>query len=333
MKNIGQYNGEPVYEVTLTNPTGVQVSIMSYGAIVRDWKVPTPQGLRSVVLGFPNYESYLNDVAHLGAIIGRVANRVSNAQFTLHQKKYSLQPNVGFDQLHGGPFGLSRRNWQMRYQDNSVVLSYNSPHGEMGYPGDVQFIAKYTLEGFQLKLEIQAHVSETTPINMVQHHYFNLMGHGPVMDHEFCIQADRYTPLTEKLTPTGQILSVDQTQFDFRSFRKLRDAQQQLITYDVNLCLALPDRSQPVAIVKAPDRSLTLKLWTDQPGVQFYTSEYLNTVDAGHYGQRYQKHEGFCLEDQMFPDALNHPHFPSILVSPDKPYSHHCTIEISQESR
>lgn len=330
MKIIGQYNGQPVYEVCLESATGVKVSIMSYGGIVRDWQVPTATGVRPVALGFPKFESYLNDPAHIGALVGRVANRIAGAEFSFGGRSYTLPANVGTDLLHGGTSGLGRRNWKMEMENGeTVLLRYHSPSGEMGFPGDVDFSARYRLNGYRLRLEFSATVSETTPISLVQHHYFNLMGSGSVVDHRFQISGDRFTPLSERLLPTGEIRSVENTHFDFRSGRTLRSSDGAPLPYDVNFGLAVEDRKvDPVAVVQAPDNSLALRLWTDRPGLQFYTSEYLDSVDNGHNGERYRKFEGFCLEDQMFPDALHHPQFPSILVTPDTPYSHWCEIEI-----
>jgi len=330
IRTIGRHNDQPVLEARLENSRGVSIAVMSYGAIVRDWRVPTANGIaRPVVLGFPTYEAYLNDPAHIGAIVGRVANRVAGAEFSIGDKHYKLAANVGTDQLHGGPTGLGRRNWKMAVENGAVVLRYHSADGEMGYPGSVDFTVKYLLEDFTLRLEIEARVSETTPINVVQHHYFNLMGRGTVLDHQVQIHGDRYTPLSDRLIPTGEIRPVQGTPFDFRGGRTLRKPDGTPAPYDVNFALAIDDRERdPVAIVTAPDSSLTLKLWTDQPGLQFYTSEYLDSVDVGWEGERYRKFGGLCLEDQMFPDALHHPAFPSILVSPDKPYRHWCEIEI-----
>jgi aldose 1-epimerase len=173
-------------------------------------------------------------------------------------------------------------------------------------------------------------VSEATPINMVQHNYFNLLGQGDVLDHNFRILGETYTPLSPALIPTGEIVPVGGTPFDFRSGRTLRDSDGTPRAYDINLGLGVKDpEKNPAAVVTAPDRSLTLRLWSAQPGLQLYTGAYLNSLDAGLGDIHYKQYGGFCLEDQMFPDALNHPNFPSIVVSPEKPYTHWCEIEIN----
>jgi aldose 1-epimerase len=315
IKKIGHHQQQDVLEATLRSHEGVQVKIMSYGAIVRDWRVPVQNEDRSVVLGFPDFESYLEDSIHLGAIVGRVANRISGATFSIGPKTYPLPANVGTDHLHGGPEGLSKKNWQLTADENSnsIILDLHSPDREMGYPGRVDFRVVYTLTGYKLRIEMTAQVSELTPISMVQHNYFNLAGTGTVQDHRLQIHADRYTPLNDRLLPTGELKSVENSYYDFRQLRTMADPDGELLPYDINFAFySNLEKSQDAAKALAPDGSLTLRLWTDQPGVQLYNGAK----------------RGFCLEDQMFPDALHHDHFPSILVGPEKAYSHCCEIEI-----
>lgn len=319
IKTIGQFQGEPVQETVLTSDTGVEVTVMSYGAIVRDWRVPVNGEKRSVVLGFPDFETYLKDDANIGAIVGRVANRIGGAQFSVNERTYKLPANVGRDHLHGGPEGFSHKNWKIvSTTPSQVVLSLHSPEGEMGYPGALDVTATYTLLGYTLNLVMEARATTTTPVSLVQHHYFNLMGHGDILDHVVTIPAQEYTPLSEALITTGEIASVENTRFDFRNGKNFRDSSMQPIPYDINFLLPEGDRlNAPVAMALAPDQSLQLRLWSDQKGLQLYTGEYLKTPYAG-----------FCLEDQALPDAVNKEHFPSILIGPESDYRHWCNIEI-----
>lgn len=316
LNKVGQFQGQPVFEAVLTSEVGVKLTIISYGAIVRDWQVPINGSLRSMVLGFPTFENYLTDTESIGAIVGRVANRIAGAKFTLNGETYHLPANVGVDHLHGGPAGLARRNWSLVTDSkmNSVTLRYHSPEGEMGYPGAVDFCATYTLKGYRVTLDMKATVSKTTPINMVQHHYFNLAGQGDILDHTLQVNADKYTPLTPALITTGEVLPVD-PHFDFRQAKNFKTAQGEAQPYDINF--ALNSSEFPAAVAQSPDKSATLSLWTDQPGLQLYTGEHLPN-----------KFSGFCLEDQQFPDAVNKPQFPSIWVTPEQPYRHQCIIEI-----
>lgn len=330
LRSLGEFEGRPVLEVHLQNELGVHVYIMNYGAIVRDWQVPVKAEPRSVVLGFKQFEHYLDDDAHIGAIVGRVANRIGGAQFQLNNRMISLPANAGADHLHGGPQGLSRRLWNITPLDaTSVRLTYRSPDGEMGYPGTVDIEAVYRLEDYSLTLEMTARVSEVTPVSLVQHHYFNLMGQGSIADHHLRLTASRYTPLSENLITTGEIATVEGTSFDFRKGKNFRDEKGQPTSYDINFVFNSPRSLQdPVAQLTAPDRSLQLTLWSDRPGVQLYNSHYMNSKHPGLGHQRYERHAGVCLEDQMLPNAVNWSAFPSVLVTPQKPYTHACRIEI-----
>jgi aldose 1-epimerase len=197
----------------------------------------------------------------------------------------------------------------------------------MGFPGNVMFTAIYTLRGNRLKLALSATTDETTPINVVQHQYFNLGTTSDVLDHTYQITADRFTEPGADLIPNGNILPVEGTQWDLRTPKTMRDANGKPIDYDGNV--VLPDGrnfNDPVAIVTGPDKALTLKLWTDRPGLQVYNGVWTNANPPG--GPSFGKYSGFCLEDQDFPDAVHHPNFPPIWVTPDKPYSHWCDIEI-----
>lgn len=330
-KQFGEFKGKRVDQFTLESATGVSIDIIGYGVVVRDWRVPVAGGFRHVAQGFDEFASYPAYPQHFGALAGRVANRIAGASFEIEGKTYSLPANWFGHTLHGGPEGLGCRVWEAEPDSagNSVVFTHFSPDGEMGFPGNVTFTATYTLSGNRLRLDLGARTDRTTPINVVQHQYFNLGVTGTVLDHSFRIAADRFTE-TVNLIPTGAILPVAGTQWDMRMPRTMRDAGGQPIDYDGNVVIeAGRDAADPVAVVTGEDGALTLKLWSDRPGVQVYNS--LNTPDGlkGVGGRRYGKYSGFCLEDQDFPDAVHHPNFPSIWYGPDKDYSHRCEIEIA----
>lgn len=333
VNQFGSFEGKRVDRFTLTSDTGVEIEIINWGATVRDWRVPVAGSLRSVVLGLERFDDYPANSRHMGAIAGRVANRIGGARFTLDGKTYELPANNGPNCLHGGPKGLGKSYWEAEPDDatNSVVFSHVSPDGHAGFPGNVRFKATYRLAGNRLRLELGAATDQPTPISLVQHHYFNL-GTGPdVLDHRYWLRTHAYTESGADLVPTGNILEIvpGSDRDFFTRPRGLRDASGKPLDFDGNFVLdAGRNTEDPIAIVTSPEGDLTLRQWSDRPGLQFYNSITLDVPAPGLGGKRYGKYAGFCLEDQMFPDALNHPHFPSIIVTPDAPYHHWCEFEI-----
>jgi aldose 1-epimerase len=333
VRDFGTHQGRRVDQFTLEGDSGVAVDIIGYGVAVRDWRVPAGGGLRHVVQGFEALEDYVRYTLHFGALAGRVANRIANAGFELDGVRYTLPANWKTHTLHGGPEGLGRLAWtgEADSAGNAVRFTLHSPDGAMGFPGSVEFVATYTLRGNTLRLELGAAADRRTPISVVQHQYFNLGSSGTVLDHRYRFTADRYTPVDgADLIPTGDILPVAGTQWDFRAGRTMRDAAGNPVEYDGNL--VLPDgrdTAEPVAVVTGEDGELTLKLWTDRPGLQVYNSVWTQDGIPGLGGRRYGRHSAFCLEDQDFPDAVHHANFPSIIYGPDRPYSHWCEIEIA----
>jgi aldose 1-epimerase len=330
---FGAYNGRRVDAFTLTSDTGVVVDIIGYGVVVRDWQVPVGSGLaRSVVLGFEEFDAYPAHSPHFGSLAGRVANRISGGRFELDGRSYELERNEGGNTLHGGPNGLGRQVWdgEVDSAQNAVRFRFTSPDGAAGFPGTVEFTATYRLHRNRLKLELTGKPDRRTPISLVQHQYFNL-GSGPdVLDHHVTINASARSEVDANLIPTGAILPVKGQDHDFRAGKTMRRADGSAIDCDLNLVLATGrNHAEPVATVVGPDRALTLKLWTDRPAVQLYNGVWTDVPVAGLGGRRYGRHSGLCLEDQMYPDALHQPHFPSIIVSPDQPYSHWCEFEIA----
>lgn len=326
---FGEFGGKRVDQFHLVSDTGVEVDIIGWGVVVRSWRVPLAGGMRNVVLGFDGFDAYPAASPYFGSLAGRVANRIRNGRFTLDGKTYELAKNFGEHTLHGGPEGIGRQVWDGEADSatNSVRFTLHSPDGAMGFPGNVDFTATYTLTGNRLRLDLAAKADRRTPINLVQHQYFNL-GTGPdVVDHRYKVAAAGYTELGDALIPTGAILPVDGTQWDFRAGRTMRNEKGEAISYDGNVVLDTDRRfADPVAEVTGPDDALTLKLWTDRPGLQVYNSVWMDvTAEGKHYG----RHGGFCLEDQDLPDAVNHPYFPSIIYGPDRDYSHRVDIEIA----
>lgn len=329
-KEFGSFKGKRVDQFTLRSDTGVEVDIMTWGVVVRDWRVPVAGGMRSVVLGFDSFDPYPDHSPHFGSIAGRVANRIRNASFELDGKTYTLPANFLTHTLHGGPEGLGQQVWNAEADtaNNAVVFTHTSPDGHMGFPGEVKFTLTYALIGNKLSLRMHATADRRTPINVVQHQYFNLGTTPLIVDHSYRIESDAYTELDDELIPTGRFIPVDGTKWDLRQPRTLRDAEGNIVEYDGNLMLRDGrDLSQPVAEVVAPEGDLRLQLWTDRPGLQLYSSPWTNVNVPG--GPTIGKYTGFCLEDQDLPDAVHHPGFPSIIYGPDRDYVHSCDIEIS----
>jgi aldose 1-epimerase len=290
-------------------------------------------GLRSVVLGFESFDPYPAHSPHLGSLAGRVANRIGDARFTLDGTTYQLIANEGTTQLHGGPEGIGRQVWQMEPDSaaNAVRFALDSPDGAMGYPGNVHMEALYTLTGNRLRLELSATTDRPTPISLVQHQYFNLGLTHSVLDHT--VQMPHCVARTEsddRRVMTGVISPIADTIHDFRKPRTLRDPTGAPIDYDLNLVLATRrDFADPIAITTGEDGALTLKLRSDRPGLQFYNAMMTDIAVPGLGGKPYKKYSGICFEDQAFPDAVNQPHFPDVICTPDKPYAHWCEFEIA----
>ena len=332
VSTFGEFKGKRVDQFRLVSETGVTVDLIGYGVAVRDWRVPVAGGERAVALGFDNFEAYPAHSPHFGSLAGRVANRIKNASFELNGKTYQLPPNAGALQLHGGEEGLGRQVWdgQVDEANNAVRFTHFSPDGAMGYPGSVNFAATYRLKGNKLRLELNATTDQATPISLVQHQYFNLGTSDDVLDHTIQVNSSAYTELGDDLAPTGAILPSRGTIYDLRTPRTMRDAAGKPVDYDMGLALDTGRKtSDPIATVVAPDGSLTLKLWSDRPGVQVYNGVWTDIPVPGLNGKSYKKHSGFCLEDQAFADAVHNPHFPSVIYSPDRPYSHWCEFEIA----
>lgn len=330
IETVGTIDGQPVREATLRSDAGVSVRLMNWGGVVRDWQVPVAGGTRRVVLGLENPTDYPQHSPHFGAIAGRYANRIAKGRFTLDGQSYQLPCNNGENHLHGGPQGFGKRFWDLEADGAEARLSLVSPAGDAGYPGTLRVTVTYRLDGHRVSIAFHAETDAPTPVNLVQHHYFNLMGAGDVLDHRLTLAADAVTEVDAGLIPTGRLLPVEDTAFDFRRHRTFRAADGTPQAFDHNFGLDRSrDATAPAAVLEAPDGSLTLKLWTDRPGVQVYNGAKVNVGAPGLGGARYGAFAGLCLEDQDFPDAPNHAHFPNTILRPGSAYARTCVIEIA----
>jgi aldose 1-epimerase len=329
---FGRLDGHAVEEATLESGEAA-VSIIGWGASVRDWRVDFAGRSLPVVLGFRSLDDYVGHARSHGAVVGRVANRTALGRFELDGRVWQLDLNEGRHHLHGGSRGLGRQVWDLEIDAaaNAVRLERTSPDGEMGYPGTVRFVVTYRLEGPRLTVEMEGWPDRATPINLAQHNYYNLAGGADVRDHVLRIAAQRYTPVDDEGITTGEIARVAGTRYDFREPASFEQTDPERKGVDINLVLD-DDREQdaPAAEVRCDWTSRVLRLWTDEPGLQLFNAGRQEIAVPGHDGQRYGRFSGLCLEPQHFPDSLNKPDWPSIIRSPDSPYFQRLVVEIAR---
>ncbi|XP_063938188.1 uncharacterized protein LOC108195018 [Daucus carota subsp. sativus] len=307
------------------------IKVTNYGATVLSVMLPDRNGkVDDVVLGYDSVKDYSNGTTYFGALVGRVANRIGDARFTLNGVVYHLSANDGNNTLHGGKTGFSTVIWTVKkflYQHH-VTFTYNSKDGEDGFPGDVSVEVTYMLIGTnKLALRMKAKPkNKATPINLASHTYWNLAGHnsGDILSHTIQLLASKITPVNKDLIPTGQIVPVAGTAYDFLKAREIGSKILELADgYDINYVLDGTGKKHfhKAAVVHDSKSGRKMELWTNQPGVQFYTSNMIANV-KGKSGSFYQKYAGLALETQGFPDAVNQPNFPSQIVSPGETYEH-----------
>jgi aldose 1-epimerase len=305
----------------------MKAKIMTYGTIVTELWTPDRNGkLDDVVLGFDNLEDYLKGHPFFGAIAGRVANRIARGRFTLDGQEYKLAINNGPNALHGGLKGFDKAVWKAEVVGNGIKFTYLSKDGEEGYPGNLTAVVTYELtDKNELKIQYEATTDKATPVNLTNHSYFNLMGITPddILGHQLMIAADKFTPADDTLIPTGEIKSVKGTPFDFTSPMTIGSRIDQVKGgYDVNFVLRGGGKSLALAVrAQEPKTGRVMEMYTTEPGVQFYTGNFLDGSLKGVGGVVYQKHHGFCLEAQHFPDSVNHPDFPSVILRPGQTYT------------
>jgi len=339
-------DGTPVEQFTLTNASGAVVKLISRGATLTEWHVPDKNGGSvDVVFGFDDiagYESSANQ--YFGCTTGRVANRIAGGKFKLDGKDYQLAINNGPNALHGGvERSLDKVVWHgepfTTDRGCGVVFTYTSPDGEEGYPGNLDIKVTYTLtDENELRIDYEATTDAPTPVNLTNHAYFNLDGAGAptINDHELTLTADHYTPVDSTLIPTGEIAPVEGTPFDFRTPHTIGERVDQLGTgegagYDHNFVLNNQDGDLALAAtVREPKSRRVLRVFTTEPGIQFYGGNFLHGA-TGKKGQKYDYRSGFCLETQHYPDSVNQPNFPSIILRPGETYTHTCVYQITSE--
>ena len=329
---IGSIGDRQVTAFTLANGSGLRVRILDYGGIITELHAPGRTGSADVVLGFDNLEDYLPNPAYMGAIVGRYANRIGNARFILDGITHAIDANEPPNQLHGGFYGFDRHLWQAEtYTENGtdcLRLSRRSVHGEGGFPGNLDVVVVYRLLPTNgLAVEYSAMTDAATPVSLTQHSYFNLAGHdsGDIRGHRLQIFADRITESDKNLLPTGRLLTVAGTPYDFRVASEVRPDHPDLIMgYDVNYVLDDPaGELRPAAEVTDPVSGRRMRVSTTKPGIQLYDGTYLPAVKTdGKAGTRYPKWGGLCLETQHFPAAVNRPEFPSPILRPGERYEH-----------
>ena len=330
-------DGTAVELFTLRNSSGMEVKVTNYGGIITELKVPDRDGtIDDVTLGYDSIDGYLESSPYFGAIIGRYGNRIAKAQFELDGKTYKLPANDGPNTLHGGNVGFDKVVWQAepfeREGERGLVLTHTSPDGDQGFPGTLEARVTYTLtDKNELIFDYHGTTDKPTVVNLTQHAYFNLAGDGSgdVLGHELTIAADRYTPVDGTLIPTGELASVEGTPFDFRTKTAIGariDADHEQIKfgggYDHNYVLNRDgDGLQLAARVEEPKTGRVMEVHTTEPGVQFYSGNFLDGSITGKNGHVYGKRNGFCLETQHYPDSPNQPSFPSTTLEPGETYT------------
>lgn len=320
---------------TLTNNDGLQIKITNYGGTVLSILTPDRNGnFDQVTLGFDNLKQYIETSSYFGCLVGRYANRIAKGKFTLNGIEYALAQNNGDNHLHGGLKGFDKVVWQARKFSGKgelgLTLTYQSQDGEENYPGTLDVRVVYTLNNDNaLKIEYFATTDQGTVLNLTNHTYFNLAGTGDILGHELTLNADRFTPTNHTLIPTGELRSVIGTPMDFTTAaiigHRIEQDDEQLYFaggYDHNWIINKSDDALVLAAtVFEPSSGRVLETYTTQPGIQFYSGNFLDGSAVGPDGRIYHKRTGFCLETQHFPDSPNQPHFPSTMLKPGDQYS------------
>lgn len=321
----------------LSNNNGMSMTIINYGGRIASIKIPALDGKAvDVVLGYDSLESFLNDKGFLGTLVGRYGNRIGKARFSLNGQEYQLTKNNGENTLHGGPNGFHTKFWEAQSPQGSnpgaLVLTYKSPDGEEGYPGVLSVNVTYTLsDQNEVIIFYEASTDKPTVLNLTNHAYFNLggAGSGSILNHQMKINADRFTPVDAGLIPTGELRPVAGTPFDFTEFHTIGeriDADEEQIKlgkgYDHNFVLnkPSPDSLTLAAVVKDTTTGITMEVYTTEPGVQFYTGNFMDGSVIGKGGRPHDYRSAFCLETQHFPDSPNKPDFPTTSLNPGETY-------------
>ncbi len=328
---FGKADGKDVFLYTLENKNGLIAKITNYGAIATSLIVPDKNGkFDDIVLGFDSLQDYLDGHPYFGAIVGRYGNRIAKGRFTLDGVEYTLATNNEKNHLHGGIKGFDKAVWDAEEFESDdgvgLKLSYLSPDGEEGYPGNLSVKVTYTLtNNNELKIDYEAETDKATPVNITHHGYFNLAGAGKkdILSHKLKIDADKYTVVDETLIPTGELRIVENTPMDFTTHHFIGKRIEQVPGgYDHNFVLNNNGKMVKVIEVYEPESGRIMEVLTTEPGVQFYSGNFLDGTNIGKGGKVYYKHYGFCLETQHFPDSPNQPDFPSTILRPGEKYDY-----------
>ena len=330
-KSWGRLADGTAVEIYALRNGKIEAAITTYGGIVVSLQVPDRKGnMDDVVLGYDSLSQYVSNNPYFGAIVGRYANRIAHGSFLLEGKTYSVPKNNGDNSLHGGTRGFDKVVWKAKPIKDGIELSYVSRDGEQGYPGTLTATVRYTLNDDGLRIEYSATTNKPTVVNLTNHSYFNLAGQGKgtILQQQLKIHASRFTPVDSTLIPTGELRSVEGTAFDFRALTPIGeriDADEDQLHkgkgYDHNWVL---DKSQgklsEAAELYDPGTGRVLQVLTTEPGLQFYSGNFLDGTIVGKQGRTYEHRSGLCLETQHFPDSPNHPNFPSTELKPGKRY-------------
>ncbi len=335
-KSWGRLADGTAVEIYALRNGKIEAAITTYGGIVVSLQVPDRKGnMDDVVLGYDSLSQYVSNNPYFGAIVGRYANRIAHGSFLLEGKTYSVPKNDGDNSLHGGTRGFDKVVWKAKPIKDGIELSYVSRDGEQGYPGTLTATVRYTLSDDGLRIEYSATTSKPTVANLTNHSYFNLAGQSKdtILQQQLKIHASRFTPVDSTLIPTGELRSVEGTAFDFRTSTPIGeriDADEDQLHkgkgYDHNWVLdKSPGQLSEAAELYDPDTGRVLQVLTTEPGLQFYSGNFLNGTIVGKQGRIYEHRSGLCLETQHFPDSPNHPNFPSTELKPGKRY-HSITV-------
>ncbi len=336
-ENFGKTSdGEAVEIYTISNSNGLRARVMTWGAGLVDMLAPDREGtLADVTLGFDKLDGYLTRHPYFGTTTGRYANRIAKGAFTLDGKTYKLATNNGPNHLHGGLKGFDMRNWKGEAVASGVRFSYTSADGEEGYPGTLKVAITYTLtDKNELRLDYEATTDKPTVVNLTNHAYWNLAGAGAgdILEHELTLHAAKFTAVDDTSIPTGKIEAVAGGAMDFTTAKAVgKDFAKVAGGYDHNYVIegAKAGALTPAAEVREPKSGRVMKVSTTEPGVQFYTGNYLNSSVIGKGGKAYQKHYGLCLETQHYPDSPNRPEFPTTTLRPGETFRSTTVYEFS----
>jgi aldose 1-epimerase len=314
-------DGAAVQAFSLRSSAGLSATIAQYGARIAELLVPAPGGARNVTLGFDRLEPYLSDTRNLGAVVGRYGNRIGGARFTLDGREYRLPANDGHNTLHGGPGGFSYRVWQAEPDGETLRLTLHSADGDQGFPGALDAVVEYRLDGAALIIDYAATANAPTVVNLTNHAYFNLSGEASVLEHRLRIPSSRITALNAELIPTGEIRDIAGTPLDFRTPTAIgarialpNDQLKYGGGYDLNYVLADAPRAAPALAATLSAGGLVMTMLTTEAGLQFYSGNFLNGVP-------FARRSAVCLQGQHYTDSLNHPAFPTTVLRPGERFA------------